>query len=80
MNPNPWQAIEFRCVANIAQISYSKNSFVIAAQASITFANIRRLQNTGFAQSASNGAFAYWGNTKCSWTLSRVLVAQNAEQ
>jgi hypothetical protein len=43
-------------MANIAQISYSKNSFVIAARASITFPNIRHLQNIGFAQSASNGS------------------------
>ena len=78
MNPNLGHAILFRPMANIAQISYSKNSFVIAALASITFPNIRHLQNIGFAQSASNGAFAYWGDTQCSWTLSRVLVAQNA--
>lgn len=77
MNPNLGHAILFRPMANIAQISYSKNSFVIAARASITFPNIRHLQNIGFAQSASNGASAYWGNTQ-SWTLSRVLVAQNA--
>jgi hypothetical protein len=61
MNANLGHAILFRPMANIVQISYSKNSFVIAAQASITFPNIRHLQNIGFAQSASNGAFAYWG-------------------
>jgi hypothetical protein len=51
---------------NIVQIWFSKNSFVIAAQASSTFPNIRHLQNTGFAQSASNGATAYRGDTQCS--------------
>jgi hypothetical protein len=56
MNPNLGHAILFRPMANIAQISYSKNSFVIAARASITFPNIRHLQNIGFAQSASNGS------------------------
>jgi len=56
MNPNLGHAILFRPVANIAQISYFKNSFVIAARASITFPNIRHLQNIGFAQSASNGS------------------------
>jgi hypothetical protein len=77
MNPNLGHAILFRPMANIAQISYSKKAFVIAARASITFPNIRHLQNIGFAQSASNGV-CLLGNTPCSWTLSRVLVAQNA--
>jgi hypothetical protein len=61
MNQNPWRAIGFRRAANIAQISYSKNSFVIAAQGAIIFPNIRHLQSIRFAQSASNGAFAYLG-------------------
>jgi len=61
MNPNLGHAILFRPMANIAEISYSKNSFVIAARASITFPNIRHLQNIGFAQSASNAAFAHLG-------------------
>jgi hypothetical protein len=38
-----------------------KNSFVIAAEAFITFPNIRHVPNIGFAQSASNGAFAIGG-------------------
>jgi len=38
-----------------------KNSFAIAAQAFITFPNIRHVPNIGFAQSASNGAFAIGG-------------------
>jgi len=36
-----------------------KNAFLIAPRASITFPNIRHLQNIGFAQSASNGA-VHW--------------------
>jgi hypothetical protein len=37
------------------------NSFTIAAQAFITFPNIGHVPNTGFAQSASNGAFVLGG-------------------
>lgn len=58
---NPRRAIQFRRAANIAQISYSKSSFAIAAQAFITFPNIRHVPNIGFAQSASNSAFAIGG-------------------
>ena len=46
---------------NIAQISFSKNSFVIAAQSSITFPNIGHLPNIGFAQNASYDAFDLGG-------------------
>jgi hypothetical protein len=38
-----------------------KNSLAIAAQAFITFPNIRHVPNIGFAQSASNSAFAIGG-------------------
>ena len=61
VSPNPGRAIQFRRVASIAQISYSKKSFVIAAQAFIAFPNIRHLPNIGFSQSASNSAFAIGG-------------------
>jgi hypothetical protein len=46
--------------ATLCKFEFPKNSFVIAAQAS-TFPNIRRLQDTGFSQSASNGATDYPG-------------------
>jgi hypothetical protein len=42
------------------QIAYPKNSFVIAAQASIASKHPSPLEHR-IAQSASNGAFAYWG-------------------
>ena len=38
-----------------------KNSFAIAAQAFITFPNIRHVPNIGFAQSASNSALLLGG-------------------
>jgi hypothetical protein len=38
-----------------------KKWFAIAAQAFITFPNIRHVPNIGFAQSASNSAFAIGG-------------------
>jgi hypothetical protein len=59
--PNLGDAIQFRRGANIAQISYSKSPFASSAQAFTTFPSIRHLPNIGFAQSTSNGAFAYWG-------------------
>jgi hypothetical protein len=48
--------------ATLCKFDFPKNSFVIAAQAS-TFPNIRHVQNTGFAQSASKGAQG------CNWLL-----------
>jgi hypothetical protein len=39
----------------------TKKSFAIAAQAFITFPNIRHVPNIGFAQSASNSTFAIGG-------------------
>ena len=62
---------------------FRKNAFAIATQTLTTFPNIGHLPNTGITQSASNDVFAYrgigkWGDTQCSRTLSRVLVASNA--
>jgi hypothetical protein len=48
-------------LATLCRFDFPKKSFVIAAQASSTFPNIRHVQNTGFAQSSSNSATAYWG-------------------
>jgi len=66
-----------------ASFIFRKNAFAIATQALTTFPNIGHLPNTGITQSAFNDEFAYrgigkWGDTQCSRTLSRVLVASNA--
>jgi hypothetical protein len=59
--PNLGHAIQFRRGANIARISYSKKPVREFCADIHHFPNIRHFPNIGFAQSASNGLFAYWG-------------------
>ena len=61
VTPNP--GVRFRSGAGrtLRKFHIAKKSFAIAAQAFITFPNIRHVPNIGFAQSASNSAFAIGG-------------------
>ena len=61
ITPNP--GVRFRSGAGrtLRKFHIAKKSFAIAAQAFITFPNIRHVPNIGFAQSASNSAFAIGG-------------------
>jgi hypothetical protein len=52
---NLGHVIQFRCAANISQISFSKTHLPGDRCATIDFPNIRHLANIGFAQSGSIG-------------------------
>ena len=61
VTPNP--GVRFRSGAGrtLRKFHIAKKSFAIAAQAFITFLNIRHVANIGFAQNESNSAFAIGG-------------------
>jgi hypothetical protein len=90
----PRQATWFRCVTNIAQISFSKNSFSRTrcgrCATSVTFLISVTFRTQDLRKSVPVISFASThhkrrakpnrGNAQCWWRVSRVLVAQNAEK
>ena len=90
-NPSkPRQAIWFRCVTNIAQISFSKELVCGRCATSVTFQTSVTFRTQDLRKAIPLISFASThhkrrakpdrGDVQCSRQVSRVLVAQNAEK